>query len=99
MELIQYNNHYYLFIAVSDKDDSKEGNLLDDYENSGDEYSFEDTESWLETNDERPMEEDVADIWGSDDYKWYHSKPLSTCAIVLTYIYSPFSTDNHNEVE
>lgn len=58
-----------MFIAVSDKDDSKEGNLLDDYENSGDEYSFEDTESWLETNDERPMEEDVADIWGSDDYK------------------------------
>ena len=54
LKLIQYDDNYYLVIAVSDKDNSKEGNLLDDYENSGDEY--------------RPLqEEDVADIWG--DYK------------------------------
>ena len=77
-----------MFIAVSDKDNSKEGNILDDYENSGDEYSLEDTDSWLETNDESDVEEDVSDIWG--DYKWYHSKPLSTCQIVLTYLYLYF---------
>ena len=69
MELIQYDNHYYLFIAVSDKDNSKEGNLLDDYENSGDEYSFEDTDIWQKTSDQSDMEEDVDDIWGSDEYK------------------------------
>ena len=68
-ELIQYNNYYYLFIAVSDKDNSKEGNLLDDYENSGDEYSFEDTDIWQKTSDQSDMEEDVDDIWGSDEYK------------------------------
>ena len=68
LELIQYNNNYHLFIAVSDKDDSKEGNLLDDYENNGDEYSFEDTDGWLEANDESDEEEDIADIWDSDDY-------------------------------
>ena len=68
LELIQYNNNYHLFIAVSDKDDSKEGNLLDDYENNGDEYSFEDTDGWLEANDESDVEEDIADIWDSDDY-------------------------------
>ena len=87
LDLIQYNNTYYLFIAVSDEDNSKEGNLSDDYENNGNEYSFEDTDSWLQTNDESDAEEDVADIWGSDDYdyKWYHSKPLSTCQILLTY--------------
>ena len=68
LELIQYNNNYHLFIAVSDKDDSREGNLLDDYENNGDEYSFEDTDGWLEANDESDEEEDIADIWDSDDY-------------------------------
>ena len=67
LELIQYDNHYYLFIAVSDKDNAKEGSLSDDYENSDDEYSLEGTDSWLETNDENDEEEDVADIW--DDYK------------------------------
>ena len=70
LDLVQYNNNYYLFIAVSDEDNSKEGNLSDDYENSGDEYSSEDTDSWLETNDESDAEEDVADIWGSDDYDY-----------------------------
>ena len=70
MDLIQYNNTYYLFIAVSDEDNSKEGNLSDDYENNGNEYSFEDTDSWLQTNDESDAEEDVADIWGSDDYDY-----------------------------
>ena len=68
LELNQYNNNYHLFIAASDKDDSREGNLLDDYENNGDEYSFEDTDGWLEANDESHVEEDIADIWGSDDY-------------------------------
>ena len=70
LDLIQYNNTYYLFIAVSDEDNSKEGNLSDDYENNGNEYSFEDTDSWLQTNDESDAEEDVADIWGSDDYDY-----------------------------
>ena len=68
MKLIQYNNHHYLLIGVLDKDNSKEGNLLDDYENNGDEYSFEDTDGWLEANDESDEEEDIADIWDSDDY-------------------------------
>ena len=81
MELIQYNNNYHLFIAVSDKDDSKEGNLLDDYENNGDEYSFEDTDGWLEANDESDEEEDIADIWDSDDYNRYHPKTMSTYQI------------------
>ena len=70
MDLIQYNNNYDLFIAVSDEDNSKEGNLSDDYENNGNEYSLEDTDSWLQTNDESDAEEDVADIWGSDDYDY-----------------------------
>ena len=70
-----------MFIAVSDKDDSREGNLLDDYENNGDEYSFEDTDGWLEANDESDVEEDIADIWGSDDYNWYHPKTMSTYQI------------------
>ena len=74
-----------MLIGVSDIDNSKEGNLLDDYENSGDEYSFEDTDIWQKTSDESDMEEDVDDIWGSDEYKWCHSKPLSTCHIVLIY--------------
>ena len=42
---------------------------MDDYENSGDEYNFEDAESWLEASDESNVEEDVDDIWGSDEYK------------------------------
>ena len=42
---------------------------MDDYENSGDEYSFEDTDIWQKTSDESDMEEDVDDIWGSDEYK------------------------------
>ena len=58
-----------MLIGVSDIDNSKEGNLLDDYENSGDEYSFEDTDIWQKTSDESDMEEDVDDIWGSDEYK------------------------------
>ena len=70
MDLIQYNNNYDLFIAVSDEDNSKEGNLSDDYENNGNEYSLEDTDSWLQTNEESDEQEDVADIWGSDDYDY-----------------------------
>ena len=58
-----------MLIGVLDKDNSKEGNLLDDYENSGDEYSFEDADIWLKTSDESDMEEDVDDMWGSDEYK------------------------------
>ena len=58
-----------MLIGVSDIDNSKEGNLLDDYENSGDENSFEDTDIWQKTSDESDMEEDVDDIWGSDEYK------------------------------
>ena len=74
-----------MLIGVSDIDNSKEGNLLDDYENSGDEYNFEDTDIWQKTSDEGDMEEDVDDIWGSDEYKWCHSKPLSIYQIVLIY--------------
>ena len=69
LKLIQYNNHHQLLIGVSDIDNSKDGNLLDDYENSGDENSFEDTDIWQKTSDESDMEEDVDDIWGSDKYK------------------------------